>query len=91
MNNTNISKLKKLDAFLKKNNMTVYSEGGSVRFYTKDMKDYEYHNLTMTLGIEEPRSNGTQKYSYVHEHEDILKNAWLIENGKLVHKVKSKN
>ena len=86
----NLLKLKKLDAFLKKNDMHLYGPDVGIKFYTKDLKKYEYHKFTLSIGRREVAD--IIRYSSISEYSPKdLKNWYHItDNNKLVEKYKAK-
>ena len=85
----NLLKLKKLDAFLKKNDMALSGFDVAIVFYKKDLKDYEYRKFNLAIGRR--RHNNKDRYSYINEYSEKLKNYWHINVDKLEHKFKAED
>jgi len=85
--NKNLLKLKKLDAFLKKNDMHLFGEDVGITFYTKDLKNYKYNKLNLSIGKRRVADKNVE--SYISEYSNELKNIYHITDNKLEHKYKA--
>ena len=87
--NKNLLKLKKLDAFLKKNDMKLYGKDVAITFYTKDLNNYIYNRFNLSIGRR--RMSDKNVESTISEYyPEKLKNYWHINDNKLIEKYKAK-
>ena len=84
----NLLKLKKLDAFLKKNDMQLSGRDVAITFYTKDLKNRNFNTFNLSIGRRRIADKNVE--SYISEYSEKLKNYWHINDNKLVEKYKAK-
>lgn len=87
--NKNLLKLKKLDAFLKKNDMHLFGKDVGITFYTKDLKNHKSNKLNLSIGKRRVADKNVE--SYISEYSNELKNIYHITDNKLEHKYKAKD